>query len=256
MVNQMRFEAKKDRQKRVLDMIVRYHTSTTEPVGSGMISKEMGLSSATIRNIMSELEELDLIRQPHTSAGRIPTDKGYRFFVNSLMETSDFSERLNYDTDEQISLLRSSSLEDVISKALHLCSMLTAQAGVAFFPSIEINEERSRFYFDGAHYLAEHPEFRDISKICSVLRILEERDNLLEILMEDVKDSGIKLHIGSENKITDFKECTIITANYSIDEDVAGTLGVIGPMRMEYEKVIPTLSSITDSISRLLEEMI
>ena len=90
MVNQRRDSLKTGRQKMVLEMVVRYYTGTAMPVSSGIIAKEMGLSSATIRNIMFDLEELGLIYQPHTSAGRIPTDRGYRLYVDSLLEGGDF----------------------------------------------------------------------------------------------------------------------------------------------------------------------
>ena len=119
----------------------------------------------------------------------------------------------------------------------------------------DITSGRSRFYYDGAHYLTEHPEFKDITKISSVLKILEERTDLLDMLQQDLRDSGIKIHIGNENEALGLNGCTIITANYSVEDNFAGTLGIIGPMRMEYERIIPTVRTISDSVSILLEEI-
>lgn len=273
MVNQMREELKRNRQKKVLDMIVKYYTSTAEPVGSHIIAKEMDLSSATIRNIMFELERANLIRQPHISAGRIPTDKGYRVYVDNLMG-GEFTES-DVALDDALTSLKCSSIEDVILKGLQLCSRLTSQACIAFFPSLKLKERiveklqdnfkniltsfydfQDRIYLDGAHYLAEQPEFKDIEKIGSVLRILEEKKSLRGIMEEDLKISGINVHIGSENTTLGFDECTLITASYNVENDIFGSLGIIGPIRMEYDRVIPTVSHIAESISSLFGEML
>ncbi|MEE8359529.1 MAG: hypothetical protein V3S04_01220 [Candidatus Omnitrophota bacterium] len=274
MVRQIHGNAKIDRQKRVLELIVRYHINTAEPIGSQVIARDMELSSATIRNIMYELEEHGLIWQPHASAGRIPTDKGYRVYVDSLMETKDLLNSVRDDLCETVDRLKADSLEDVLLKGLHLCSESTSQACMAFFPTLKIKarlieklEEslrtmltslydfEDRLYLDGTHYLIEQPEFKDVDKIKSVLRILEDKKGLLEILEENVTSGGIKVCIGSENRSLEFDQCTIITANYSLEGGITGTLGVIGPMRMEYESIIPKISGIAESISRLFGEM-
>lgn len=268
----MREEFKKDRQRKVLEMIIRYHITTAEPIGSYLISKEIGLSSATIRNIMFELEELGLIWQPHTSAGRMPTDKGYRAYVDSLMELKEFLEFGKGYPEDAISYLRSSSIEDVILKGLQFCSRVTSQTCIATLKIekhlIERFEDKikdiltslydfeGRLYLDGTHYLVEQPEFKDIEKISSVLKILEDKKGLLEILEEDVKNKGIKVHIGSENKALGFDQCTLITANYDLEDDISGSLGIIGPMRMEYQKVIPTVGRVAELISELFSEMV
>lgn len=274
MVRQIHENAKIDRQKRVLELIVRYHIDTAEPIGSQVIARDMELSSATIRNIMYELEEHGLIWQPHASAGRIPTDRGYRVYVDSLMETKDLLNSVRGDLCETVDRLKADSLEDVLLKGLHLCSESTSQACMAFFPTLKIKarlveklEERlrtiltslydfeDRLYLDGTHYLIEQPEFKDIEKVKSVLKVLEDKKGLLEILEENVTSGGIKVYIGSENRSLEFDQCTIITANYSLEGGITGTLGVIGPMRMEYESIIPKISGIAYSISRLFGEM-
>ena len=269
----MKEEIRRKRHQKVLEIIVRNYTIETEPVSSGLIARHLGLSSATVRHIMMELEELGLIRQPHISAGRVPTNKGYRTYVDSLLELEGFMEFSRGGIDEDLPYLRSGSIEDVISKGLQLCSRLTSQACVALFPTLKIKqhiieklEEKARdslallydftdrLYLDGTHYLVEQPEFKEAAKIGSVLKILEDKKELLQILEEDLKEGGLKIRIGSENSLSEFCECTIITANYNIDDDIPGTLGIIGPMRMEYERVIPTVGRIADSISRFFSE--
>jgi heat-inducible transcriptional repressor len=271
----MRGSTKIDRQRRVLELIVKYHIGTTEPIGSRLIANNMGLSSATIRNIMYELEEQGFIRQPHASAGRIPTDRGYRVYVDSLLELKDLLDLDEGDADEMIYHLRANSIEDVLLKGLQLCSKVTSQACLALLPALKIRERlierleerlkgmltslydfEDRLYLDGTHYLVEQPEFKDIGKISAVLKILEDKRGLLEILEENITSDGIKIYIGSENRTLGFDECTIITANYNLENDITGTLGIIGPMRMEYRKVIPAVNCIAGSISRLFNEMV
>ena len=275
MVNEMRKERREKRQRSVLEMIVRYHTSTAEPVGSHLLSKDISLSSATIRNIMFELEEMGLIRQPHTSAGRVPTDRGYRVYVDSLMELDGLLKSDEEYTDEAISGLKPNSIEDLILKGLQLCSRLTTQACMASFPTLKIKQHllereeddtnsilsvlydfEDRLYFDGAHYLAEQPEFANMEKISSVLKVLEDKKSILEILEEDLKERGIKIHIGSENRALEFGECTLITASYSVEDGISGVLGIIGPMRMKYERVIPTVDHIARSITKLFHNIV
>jgi len=274
MVRQIHENTKIDRQKRVFELIVRYHINTAEPVGSQLIARNMELSSATIRNIMYELEEQGLIWQPHASAGRIPTAKGYRVYVDFLMEAKDLLNSVREDQYETVNQLKADSIEDVLLKGLHLCSESTSQACMVLFPTLKIKarllerlEERlktmltslydfeDRLYLDGAHYLIEQPEFKDIDKIRAILKILGDKKGLLDILEENATSGGIKVYIGSENRSLDFDECTIITANYSLEGGITGTLGIIGPMRMEYERVIPKISGIAESISRLFNEI-
>jgi heat-inducible transcriptional repressor len=275
MVHQAREQDKTRRRRRVLESIVRLHTSTAEPVSSQAIAREMGLSSATIRNIMYGLEEEGLIRQPHTSAGRVPTDTGYRLYVDSLIEHGHLREIGKRYMDEMVASLRANSIEDVLLKSLQLCSRVTSQACVAFFPAIKIKrylierleeeikntltswyEFADRLYLDGTHYLAEQPEFRSVDKLRLVLRMLEDKKILLEMLEESVSNDGLSVNIGSENSAPGFEECTLVVANYRIDGDIAGTLGIIGPMRMDYHRVIPAVSGIADSISSLFRDMI
>ncbi len=248
----MRKEQKSDRQKRVLEMVVRHYAATAEPVGSMLVSKDMGLSSATIRNIMYELEEMGFITHPHTSAGRIPTDKGYRLYVDSLLEADEFPTLEEAYMEETLSRIMSSSIEDVILNGLQLCSQTTSQTCLALFP----HELDQRLYYYGAYLLVEQPEFQNVQKISCVLKALEEKKGLLELMGQDLRSNGVKVHIGNENNALGLGECTLITANYGADDKTTGSLGIIGPMRMEYDKVIPAVNSIAVSMTRLLDSIL
>ena len=275
MVNQVNIDTRMDRQKRVLELIVRHHVDTAEPVGSIVIAKEMGLSSATIRNIMFELEEAGLIRQPHTSAGRVPTEKGYRAYVDLLLESGPVPGARDHMGGDLFGEERPESIEDAVLRAVEHCSRQTSQTCIGFIPIMKIRErfmenaeERmrgmlaslydlgDRLYLDGAHHLVEKPEFSDKGKIVAVMRILENRQGLLDILEENVKVRGITIYIGSENRGLGFQECSLVTANYFLEDGIAGTLGILGPMRMEYHSVIATVSEIAGSVSRLLRELL
>lgn len=274
MVKKIKDDARTDRQKKVLDIVIRHYTSTAEPVGSHLVSEQIGLSSATIRHIMFELEEQGLLSQPHISAGRVPTGKGYRVYVDSLMSAEEFLNYANYNADSLKDYLKSTSIEDVVSRGLQLCSRLTSHTCMVLFLNLKLRnylidmlEEKirsileylydfeDRVYLDGTHHLFEYPEFKDFEKISSVLKILEDKKSLMEILEDDLKNDGIKVHIGSENRVSEFCECTLITSNYSLEGKIVGALGIFGPMRMKYEEVIPTVNSITESMSRLLSEI-
>jgi len=269
----MRIEEKKNREEKVLELLIKHHTRSAEPVGSRAIGDKMGLSSATIRNIMFDLEEEGLIWQPHTSAGRIPSAKGYRLYVDSLLGSGEFPIE---DIDAGVlTYQKSDSIEDVILRGMHLCSEATSQASLAFFPSLKIGErlverleERltgmfehlygagDKVYLEGAHRLVEQPEFKDAEKISAILRILEDKKNLLEMLESGSDVSDIRVYIGRENSAIGFAECTLIMADYIFEDDIHGSLGVIGPIRMEYDRVIPAVKRIAGSISRLLDEML
>ena len=175
----------KVRKERVLDIVVRRYIDTTEPIGSRIVSDRMGLSSATVRNIMSDLERSGFIRQPYTSAGRIPTEKGYRFYVNFLMEPEDISAEDKEEIDS-IYQSESRSLEDVVEESSHILSYISSLASLVMFPRTKVmdyilkrmeNEESARslinlfydyddrLYFDGTHYILEQPEFKNSDRM-------------------------------------------------------------------------------------------
>ena len=236
------------RQQEVLGMIVRQYVETAEPVGSRFISRKLGLSSATIRNVMADLEDLGYIAQPHTSAGRIQTDRGYRYYIDSLMRVKSLNENTARSIqDEYSNAVR--SLEGVLERTTHLISGMTNYVGLTLF------EQYDRLYLEGASHIAEQPEFNDLKKLCAILRYLEEKRDLLRILHNDFKDERLTVHIGKENASNSLSECSVVTKGYKVKGKISGRLGVIGPKRMVYERVIPAVEFLADTVTNLMEEL-
>mgnify|MGYP003084556799 FL=1 len=331
-----------DRKAIILKAIIKNYMETGEPVGSRTISKlpELNLSSATIRNEMSDLEEMGYILQPHTSAGRIPSDKGYRFYVDEILrekeiETEEFKDLMfkkvdrlenvlkqlakiiardtNYaamisgptihsnkvkflqlskmdrfklllvtvaegniinnkiiDIDSEISdseilnlnLLINTSLNGLTVEEISLSIMnkLRTDAGVygdivdkvlrevaAVFESATDNLE---IYTSGTTNIFKYPEISDREKASQLVDAFEEKDKLKEMLAKvcgDDKD-GIKVYIGNEVPVSDMRDLSVVTANYEIGEGLRGTIGIVGPKRMDYEKVLKTVKTVMASL--------
>jgi transcriptional regulator of heat shock response len=235
------------REEAVLELIVRHYTESAEPVGSRFIARKLGLSSATIRNVMSDLEEYGLLMHPHTSAGRIPTDKGYRYYVNTLMRRRNINDNvINMVKDQYHQKIR--SLEDVLEKTSHLMSSLTNYVGVTLVPDIE------KVYLDGASHLIEQPEFHDIKKLHNLFRCLEDKVAILRLLCEGPDSDALTIHIGKENRSNSLSECSVVTRGYKVKGKKGGKLGVIGPKRMVYDRVVPMVELLADTVSTILED--
>jgi len=236
------------RQQEVLGLIVRHYVETAEPVGSRFIARKLDLSSATIRNVMADLEDLGLIAQPHTSAGRIPTDSGYRYYIDSLM-------RIRHVNADTVKGLREQyrqavrSLEDVLERTSHLVSSLTHQVGLTLSPQYD------RLYLDGASHIIEQPEFQNLKKLYALMKCLEQKRDLLDLLKHDFQAEGLTVHIGRENSSNSLSECSVVTKGYKVKGKISGRLGVIGPKRMIYEKVIPTVECLADTLTNIFEDM-
>lgn len=238
----------KRRQEEVLSLIVKRYVDTAEPVGSRYIAKQLGLSSATIRNVMADLEETGFITQPHTSAGRTPTDKGYRYFIDSLMHLRKVNEGTTKSVkDEYAHAMK--SLEDILERTSHLMSSLTNYVGITLF------SQYHKLYLDGASHIIEQPEFKDFKKLYTLLKSLEEKKDILDLLYNDFETESLIIHIGRENGLGYLSECSIVTRGYKVKGKVSGRLGVIGPKRMVYEKVIPTVEFLADSVGHILESL-
>jgi transcriptional regulator of heat shock response len=238
---------KETRRNRVLEAIVRAHIATAHPVGSGDIAKALGLSSATIRNVMAELEHMGYVKQPHTSAGRIPTDLGYRRYVDSMMSAADIRMEDIYASLRQY-VYEKRFLEEVIEAASHAISETTRYTGIALTPN-------HKLYFDGTYHMLEQPEFREMEHALDFLRMIEEREEIVRMLSNDLASRGTKIRIGRENRHDQLRECTIVTATYTIDNHISGSVGVIGPMRMKYERIVPAVEQLAEFTSRILEEL-
>lgn len=243
----MHKDAKK-RQEDILVMIVRHYTETAEPVGSRYIAKKLGLSSATIRNVMADLEEMGLITHPHTSAGRVPTDKGYRYYIDSLIHMRSINDAMMRAVRDEFRQTVK-SLEDVLERTSHMISHFTNYVGVAMLPPSD------RIYMDGASHIVEQPEFKDFKKLHTILKYLEEKRELLNLLRTDIENERLVVHIGKENKFSYLNDCSVVTRGYRVKGKMSGRLGVIGPKRMVYERVIPTVDFLADTVTEILNEL-
>ena len=337
-----------DRKLKILQAIIKNYLETGEPVGSRTISKytDLNLSSATIRNEMADLEELGYIVQPHTSAGRIPTDKGYRLYVDTLMqekvdevnnmrddllEKADRMENLlqqvakmlaanttyatmvttpKYrsrkikflqltDVDEyqvlavivlegnivknrmfrsDVALVKEDVLKlnlalntflqglDIEEINIGLVQKLKSQVGayqelvseILDAIATAIQEEGDiRVYTSGATNILKYPELSDMNKARDILSTLENKEELTQFVENgDIKPDekrGIQVYIGDENKVDSMKDCSVVTATYEIEEGIYGKVGIIGPKRMDYERVVGTLQNMMGQLDDIFK---
>lgn len=339
-----------ERKIKILNSIIQTYLITGEPVGSRTISKytDLHLSSATIRNEMSDLEDLGYIIQPHTSAGRIPSDKGYRFYVDNLMkekvaevaemkdvliEKADKIDQLlkqvakllavntNYATMIsspkykrnklkfiQLSRVEADQLlvvimlegnliknkliqvdepveEDEVAKLnllmntylqglslqeinMEMIQQMKVQAdgygqiisNVIDAIAVAIQEEDDfEIYTSGTTNLLKYPELGDREKASELLGVMEEKQALTELIVEqqevDAENrNGIQIYIGSESPVSTMKDCSIVTATYELEEGVQGTIGIIGPKRMDYKKVVGNLQTMMNQLDEIFKK--
>ena len=328
-----------ERKITILKAIIKTYLETGEPVGSRTISKytDLKLSSATIRNEMSDLEEMGYILQPHTSAGRIPSDKGYRFYVDQIMQEKEqevtevkelmiqrvdrvelvlkklaqlLAANTNYaalisgpqyhrnklkfiqlsmmddrkllivtvvegnlikntmvDVPRNISreellnlnILLNSALNGLTIEEINLdvISRLKEQAGAhsglvdtvltEVARAIRADEEDLQIYTSGATNIFKYPELSDGDRASELLKAFEQKDVLQELITdvnEASDETGIQVYIGNETPVQTMKDCSVVTANYDLGEGIWGTIGIIGPKRMDYEKVLGILKNL------------
>ena len=335
-----------ERKQKILQAIIRNYLETGEPVGSRTISKytDLNLSSATIRNEMSDLEEMGYILQPHTSAGRIPSDKGYRFYVDTMLEEKEreveelkglLTEKdekmdtllkrvakvlatntnyaamvttpqyhsnklkfiqlsrvdrhqllavivvegnvirntmLNVDeelTDEtllKLNILLNTNLNGLAIDEINLgmITMLKQQAGIhsgiigevidAVAETIRSGDDL-KIYTSGTKNILKYPELTDNrEKASELINVFEEEQALNELVTETLSDesgTGIQVYIGNETPVQSMKDCSVVTATYELGEGMRGTIGIIGPKRMDYDKVIGTLKTLMNELDSI-----
>lgn len=341
-------QALDERKMKILQAIIRNYLETGEPVGSRTISKytDLNLSSATIRNEMADLEELGYIVHPHTSAGRIPSDKGYRLYVDQMMEEKEreveelkgillekedkmdhllkqvakvLAQNTNYATmisapqihrnkvkfiqlsrvdthqllaviviegnviknnilnveevldDEtllKLNILLNTHLNGLSLEEINL-SMITAmkqQAGIhssivgnvidAVADAIKADEDLE-IYTSGANNIFKYPELADNQKASELINTFEEKQLLNELVVDrlaDENNTGIQIYIGDETPVKTMKDCSIVTATYELEEGMKGTIGIIGPKRMDYDKVVGTLKTLMHQLDDLYNQ--
>lgn len=337
-----------ERKIKILQAIINDYIATAEPVGSRTIAKKynLGISSATIRNEMSDLEEMGFILQPHASAGRIPSDRGYRLYVDRLMQFKQLDEEdqryiseilnrnisridylmeetakalsmlTNYTTiitepvmkktklkqirlmpldeanvmliivteenfvknhiiktpyapgDDEIFLISNKinnilgghTLEEIDEQTVRLLEEELkdydglAQALLEAITSTVRSAENVQIHLSGAKNILAFPEFSDVNKAKSLFQTLEEKDVLVTLLGDPIKND-IQVLIGNENVIEEMKDCSIITTTYRMGDNTQGSIGILGPTRMDYSQVISALNSMVKNVERVLKSL-
>jgi heat-inducible transcriptional repressor len=341
------FETLTERDRRVLQAIITDYIQTAQPVGSRIVSKKykMGLSPATIRNVMADLEELGLLIQPHTSAGRIPTDKAYRFFVDTILNLRRLNPEEKEDIENGLLLEGDPDINEVMKRASHLLSLLSKQTGVVLAPRFgskifkhiefiklrdrrilviivsrtgevqnkiiladeemsqdeldkysrylsefmgglnlveakqkileEMKKEKVLFdklmyralqlsqkaledesegdlFIEGKTNMMQSPEFADMEKMRGLLQAFEEKTKIVKLLDKALSAQGIQIFIGAENELNEMINCSVVAAPYSRENYTLGTLGVIGPTRMDYSNIIPIVDYTARIVGRIL----
>ncbi|MBS4535562.1 heat-inducible transcription repressor HrcA [Clostridium sp. D2Q-14] len=339
-----------ERKLKILQAIIHNYIINAEPIGSRTISKkyDLGVSPATIRNEMSDLEELGYLLQPHTSAGRIPSNKAYRLYVNGLVNNSHIDTKKGNKVDKKL-IESIGQIEELIENSASILSKLTNYTSLAIAPQLKLSKikhvqivpvdemrvllvivtesgmvkntilrldrsiskeqlniisnllteklkgklighigdvlqvkiikdmyefkdileslikninksvnskESVELYSNGITKIFDFPEYNNIDRVKAFISFLENKDNVIEMLMNNGFNSmnNLAITIGEENSYEEIKNCSLITATYKVNGKTIGKIGVIGPTRMEYSKVIPLVQSISLDLSRILNK--
>jgi transcriptional regulator of heat shock response len=236
-----------DRKNKVLAEAVSIYIGTGEPVSSKELSEKFRLSPATLRNILAELEDEGYLFHPHTSAGRIPTDKGYRYYVDFLMHQNSLSETQREVIFNEYRRI-SKSLEDILEKTTEIAAALTHYTAV-----LSCSEWEDKVFYKGLSNIFQHPDFHDYQKLALVVRMLEEKKYLLDMINRQY-DGKVNIFIGEEAHAPVRDISVIVTSYKSGKKHAAGKLAVIGPRRMSYDTAISTLESMSDILNLVLED--
>ncbi len=215
------------RQQKILQAIVEQYAEVASPVGSSLLAKVFGVSSATIRAEMAELERAGYITHPHTSAGRIPTDKGYRFYVNNLSDKDESPAERRAEKALATRVTQGGVPERVIRNAVDTLVELTHNLGLATIGD--------QLYMSGLSNLFGQPEFMNSGQVREVARLL---DNLEPWLYEAAPNEPLSVYIGQENPIGRSAGCTLIVSRFRSPYSDRSYIGVLGPTRQSYRDVM------------------
>ena len=217
------------RQQKILTAVIEEYTQTAIPVGSKILVDKYGfnVSSATMRNDLSALEKDGYLYQPHVSAGRIPTDKGYKFFVEEIMPDKELSLKDQKKLQTEVLKLRAQKtrLSKTTAKLLSVFSGNLALSGG--------KEEVAEF---GIHELLENPEFQNADEFCKIAEVMDYIDENLDAIFKSVEKGETKIFIGKDNPIKNISNCSMIVSPYENKLGEKSFLALIGPKRMEYAK--------------------
>lgn len=242
------------RKQKILRAVVTDYLHTAEPVSSDKVAKKYlrDISPATVRNEMSDLEEEGFLMHPHTSAGRVPSDTGYRYFVDQLMKIRDLSQK---ETDFMTSEYKKAGrdFEELLHTTLKVAATLSHLLAVITTPRMPFKVLSS-----GLGNIIDQPEFSDTQHIKDILSVIEKEDLISHIIYESSKGSAAgkqnqpTIKIGSEIKHKKIKDCSIVISKYDLMGQSLGTISIIGPTRMTYDKV----SSVVDTVSKTLRQIL
>ena len=336
-----------ERGRAILEAIVDDYIASGEPVGSRAVTKRhnMDISPATVRNVMSDLEEMGFLKSPHTSAGRVPTEMGYRYYVDSLLQIRDLSAQEKSSIEKHYHG-KQGTVESLLQETGKALSSLSNYAGIVMVPRftstvfrhiefvrlsdgkalvvfvsqtgmvqnklIEIDKDLSQrdleqmtnylnetlsgmtihevkskiasemqqekamydklmkkalelsgqalaediegqVFIEGASSFLELPDFAEVAQMKKLFQAFEQKNRLVELLDKSQNASGVQIFIGSANSYNQIEGCSLVTSSYQNVHGTIGTLGVIGPNRMSYSKVIPIVDYTARLVSRLLE---
>lgn len=228
-----------ERQRNILSAIVEQYAEVASPVGSNLLAKAFNVSSATIRAEMAELERLGYIMQPHTSAGRVPTDKGYRFYVNNLTEEKEQSEQ-RAERALQARVQDGGVPERAIRNAVDTLVELTHNLGLATIGN--------QLYMSGLSNLFGQPEFMNGGQVQQVARLL---DNLEPWLREAAPNQPLSVYIGRENPIGRSAGCSLIISKFHSPYSDRSYIGVLGPTRQSYGRVMGLVQRASSALEEL-----
>ena len=219
------------RQKKILSVVIEEYTNTAIPVGSDVLVKKYNLkvSSATIRNDMNELEDEGLLYQPHVSSGRIPTDEGYRYFIEEIMKDKDLSREEQQKLQRELLKLKAQN-KRLTKTTAKLLSILSGNLAVSGIPN---KDEFAEF---GMRDLLDQPEFKKLDEVCRLAEILDSIDVNVDKLTKGLKIGETKIFIGKENPVLQMPDCAMMVLPYKLKSGERGVLALIGPKRMKYAK--------------------
>ncbi|MDR3364187.1 MAG: heat-inducible transcriptional repressor HrcA [Clostridiales Family XIII bacterium] len=234
-----------ERKLKILQAIITDFIRNAEPVGSRTLSKmfDMGISPATIRNEMADLEEMGYLYHPHTSSGRVPSDKAYRLYVNNLMD------RYELDLAEKQRIRRELHLhlEELERTVRHASELLSEITNLTSFATLEDVRDMNLF-LQGMTRIFAHPEYNTIEQARNFLEMVDNRETFADELAE--RDEGLTITIGGENSNRIVAGSSIITATYHVDGRRVGKLGVIGPTRMRYSEITSVIEYMSNNLEK------
>ncbi len=234
-----------DRKDRILGIVVNEYIETISPVSSGYIAEKyrLDLSSATIRNILAELEDEGYLAHPHTSAGRMPTQEGYRYFVDHLMNDISLLEEQKRMIKQQYNHDRM-NLERLLEKTSEVLSNVTHYTSI-----VTIGDDGRKLFCNGTRYVVDY-DYQNLNKIRELLSLLEEKERVLDLINRKLRQK-IQIFIGHEMACRDIEDCSMAVSTYKLHNGQTGRIAVLGPNRMHYQKVISALDYISDLMYEL-----